>query len=142
MLLTNTLHMTKNNPTKLGEFFYTSFMLNKLKNNDSISDARPIKILVKYGDIESITTKNQPKNWVCASTVDGRKVFKEISLDRFVREICYQGIVKTSKNEAVNLFCVNGINSNCLFIGEKCFRVSRTFKKNVFDLLYTYFSNP
>ncbi len=134
--------MTKNNPIKLGEFFYTSFMLNKLKDNSGVLNAKPIKILVKYGDIESVTTKNQPKNWVCATTTKGQKVFKEKSLDRFIKELNYQGIVKTSKYEAVNLFCVNGINSNCLFINEKCFKVSRTYKKSVFDLLQTYFSNP
>lgn len=134
--------MTKNNPIKLGEFFYTSFMLNKLKDNNGVLNAKPIKVLVKYGDIESVTTKNQPKNWVCATTTNGQKVFKEISLDRFIKEVNYQGIVKTSKYEAVNLFCVNGINANCLFINEKCFKVSRTYKKRVFDLLQTYFSNP
>lgn len=134
--------MTKNNPIKLGEFFYTSFMLNKLKNNNGVLNAKPIKVLVKYGDIESVTTKDQPKNWVCATTTEGQKVFKEISLDRFIKEVSYQGIVKISRNEAVNLFCVNGINSNCLFINERGYKVSRTYKKNVFDLLHTYFSNP
>lgn len=134
--------MTKNNPTKLGEFFYTSFMLNKLKNNNGVVNAKPIKILVKYGDIKSVTTKDQPKNWVCATTTDGQKVYKEISLDRFIKEVDYQGIVKITKNEAVNLFCVNGINSNCLFINKRGYKVSRTYKKSVFDLLQTYFSNP
>lgn len=134
--------MTKNNPIKLGEFFYTSFMLNKLKNNNGVLNAKPIKVLVKYGDIECVTTKNQPKNWVCATTTNGQKVFKEISLDRFIKEVNFQGIVKISKNEAVNLFSVNGINSNTLFINEKGYKVSRTYKKSVFDLLQTYFSNP
>lgn len=134
--------MTKNNPIKLGEFFYTSFMLNKLKNNNGVLNAKPIKVLVKYGDIESVTTKNQPKNWVYATTTNGQKVFKEISLDRFIKEVNFQGIIKISKNEAVNLFSVNGINSNTLFINEKGYKVSRTYKKSVFDLLQTYFSNP
>lgn len=132
----------KRNTNKVGEFFYTSFMLNKLKSADSVDKKTPSKVLVKYSDIISLTTNNQPKNWICISSISERKVYKETSIENFIKQSPIEGFVKISRDMCVNLFRVTGISNSCLFMGEKSFKVSRTYKKKVFDLLHNYYLNP
>jgi DNA-binding LytR/AlgR family response regulator len=130
------------NTNKVGEFFYTSFMLNKLKCIESVDIKTPSKILIKYSDIISLTTYNQPKNWICISSFSERKVYKETSLENFVKQLPIEGFVKISRDMCVNLFHITGIGKNSLFIGEKSFKVSRTYNKKVFELLKNYCLNP
>ena len=132
----------KRNTNKVGEFFYTSFMLNKLKSIESVDIKTPSKILIKYSDIISLTTNNQPKNWICISSFSERKVYKETSLENFIKLVPIEGFVKISRDMCVNLFHVTGISNNSLFIGKESFKVSRTYKKKVFDLLQNYYLNP
>ena len=132
----------KRNTNKVGEFFYTSFMLNKLKCTESVDIKTPSKILIKYSDIISLTTNNQPKNWICISSFSGKKVYKETSLENFIKQVPIDGFVKISRDMCVNLFHVTGIGNNSLFVGETSFKVSRTYKKKVFDLLQNYYLNP
>jgi DNA-binding LytR/AlgR family response regulator len=132
----------KRNTNKVGEFFYTSFMLTKLKNAELVDVKIPSKILIKYSDIISLTTNNQPKNWICISSFSERTVYKETSLENFIKQAPIEGFVKISRDMCVNLFHVTGISNNTLFIGEESFNVSRTYKKKVFDLLQNYYLNP